>query len=222
MTQTIPTTLAGGVEEPSGDYTYDVLADRWWWSDEIYLMHGFTPGQVVPTTALLLAHKHPDDRERAGAVLTAAIAASGQYCCRHRIIDARRRVHTVVSLGHAVVDEKTGEVVRIVGNLVDLTRSEHLNVAGAVQQALDGAAESRAIIEQAKGALMITHGFSAEEAFLLLRHTSQHRNIKIRELATLLVQSFGGRGASERTAAQMIAASLADPQIQVDAAQLDA
>ncbi|QNK79936.1 PAS and ANTAR domain-containing protein [Nakamurella sp. PAMC28650] len=216
MTQSIPTTLAGGVEEPAGDYTYDVPADRWWWSDEVYLMHGFTPGQVVPTTALLLSHKHPDDRDRAAAVLAAAIAGSGQYCCRHRIIDARRRVHTVVSLGHAVVDQETGKVIRIVGNFVDLTRSEYMNVAGAVQQALDGAAESRAVIEQAKGALMITHGFSADEAFVLLRHTSQQKNIKIRELATMLVDSFSGRGTGGRTAAQMIAASLAEPQGQVE------
>lgn len=218
MTELIASTLAGGVEEPSGEFSYDVLLDRWWWSDEVYVMHGFTPGQVVPTTALLLSHKHPDDRERAAAVLTAAISESGQFCCRHRILDAKRRVRTVVTLGHAVVHEMSGRVVRIVGSFVDLTRSEHISVAGAVQVALDGASAARAVIEQAKGALMITHGFTAEEAFVLLRHTSQQRNIKLRELASLLIASFEGRGSSRLTAAQLIAASLAEPQTVVRAA----
>lgn len=217
MRPSITRTLAGGVEVPSGEFTYDVPTERWWWSDEVYLMHGFTPGQIVPSTALLLSHKHPEDRDRAAAVLTTAIEDAGQFCCRHRIVDAGRRVHTVVSIGRAVVDEESGQVIRIVGHFIDLTLSEQISVTGAVQQALDGAADSRAVIEQAKGALMITHGFSADEAFVLLRTTSQHRNVKIRELASLLIDSFAGCGASQRTAAQMIAASLAAPQIQVQA-----
>jgi hypothetical protein len=217
MTQSIARTLDGGVEIPSGDFTYDVLADRWWWSDEVYVMHGFTPGQIVPTTALLLSHKHPDDRDRAAAVLTTAIAGAGQFCCRHRIVDAGRRVHTVVSLGRAVTDENSGQVIRIIGQFIDLTFSDHISVSGAVQQALDGAAESRAVIEQAKGALMICHGFTAKEAFVLLKTTSQQRNVKIRELASLLVESFAGRGASDLTAAQMVAASLTEPWIPVEA-----
>ena len=40
----------------------------------MYLLHGFEPGEVVPTTELMMAHKDVGDRddalERAQAVLT--------------------------------------------------------------------------------------------------------------------------------------------------------
>jgi AmiR/NasT family two-component response regulator len=49
--------------------------------------------------------------------------------------------------------------------------------------------ESRAVIEQAKGVLMACHGIDADEAFGLLRRQSQHRNVKLREVAHDVVAS---------------------------------
>ena len=48
---------------------------------------------------------------------------------------------------------------------------------------LTKAMESRAVIEQAKGVLMSTHGIDADEAFDLLRQHSQTTNRKLREVA---------------------------------------
>lgn len=45
------------------------------------------------------------------------------------------------------------------------------------------AMQSRAVIDQARGILMAQHGCDAEEAFAILRRTSQQANIKIRDLA---------------------------------------
>jgi GAF domain-containing protein len=47
---------------------------------------------------------------------------------------------------------------------------------------------SRATIEQAKGLLMERYGCSAEEAFRMLRHTSSRTNVKLRDVATTLVE----------------------------------
>jgi len=49
--------------------------------------------------------------------------------------------------------------------------------------------EQRAVIEQAKGILMATLGCDADRAFELLREESQHRNIKLREVAEELVRT---------------------------------
>lgn len=51
---------------------------------------------------------------------------------------------------------------------------------------LEGKLASQPEIEQAKGALMLAYGLSADAAFALLRFHSQHRNVKIRAIATQL------------------------------------
>jgi hypothetical protein len=48
---------------------------------------------------------------------------------------------------------------------------------------LAAAIESRDIIGQAKGVIMVTVGCSADEAFLLLKRQSQHENRKVTEVA---------------------------------------
>ena len=49
------------------------------------------------------------------------------------------------------------------------------------------ALESRDVIGQAKGVLMERRGLSADEAFDVLRRTSQDLNVKLREVAETLV-----------------------------------
>jgi hypothetical protein len=64
--------------------------------------------------------------------------------------------------------------------------------------ALQGRLATLPVIEQAKGGLMMTYGLTADAAFAALRAHSQHRNIKIRDLAAELIGTaphhpFGAR-----------------------------
>jgi len=52
--------------------------------------------------------------------------------------------------------------------------------------ALEGKLATLPAIEQAKGALMLTYGLTADAAFALLRFHSQHRNLRIRAIAAQL------------------------------------
>jgi GAF domain-containing protein len=52
---------------------------------------------------------------------------------------------------------------------------------------------SRAVIEQAKGVLMARDGLDADAAFERLRFDSQHRNVKLRQIAEEIVASTQGR-----------------------------
>jgi hypothetical protein len=56
------------------------------------------------------------------------------------------------------------------------------------------AAESRALIEQAKGMLMHEHGWDAEEAFAELLKRSNDTNTRVRDLATAMVTAAGPAG----------------------------
>jgi hypothetical protein len=54
-------------------------------------------------------------------------------------------------------------------------------------EGLREAVQSRDVIGQAKGILMERENLSADDAFATLRHTSQSRNVKVRDLAQQLV-----------------------------------
>jgi GAF domain-containing protein len=71
---------------------------------------------------------------------------------------------------------------------VALANAQVYDSAYRMTQQLQEALTSRAVIDQAKGILMAQRGVGAEEAFNMLRTTSQCENRKLRELAEELVE----------------------------------
>ncbi|SFR24762.1 GAF domain-containing protein [Lentzea waywayandensis] len=61
-------------------------------------------------------------------------------------------------------------------------------------QHLEQALESRAVIEQAKGALMAAHECTADEAFTMLVERSQRDNVKLRNIALALLRTVTRSG----------------------------
>ena len=59
-----------------------------------------------------------------------------------------------------------------------------------IYEAVRDIAEKRALIDQAKGMLMIVYGTDADAAFDLLRWQSQHHNVKLRVVAEQVVADF--------------------------------
>ena len=70
---------------------------------------------------------------------------------------------------------------------VALANAQLYDSAYSMTQQLQEALTSRAVIDQAKGMLMREHGIGAEEAFELLRLSSQRQNRKLRDLAQEMV-----------------------------------
>lgn len=54
---------------------------------------------------------------------------------------------------------------------------------------LEAAMESRALIDQALGVLMARHDLTADQAFTVLSEISNRTNIKLREIASMLVET---------------------------------
>ena len=82
-----------------GSFKYFRDEERWEWSDAVAQMHGYAPGAVEPTTALVMSHKHPDDAPTV-ALLIESVAGQGQpFSSRHRIIDTTGRTHSVLVVG---------------------------------------------------------------------------------------------------------------------------
>lgn len=174
---------------PYGPFRYNVATKAWWWSDDLYRIHGFEPGDVVPTTELFVRHKHPDDAAVATAIILNAFTSGEPFALWHRIIDARLRTRTVVSVGEGVHDD-TGTLVEVRGYMVDVTGSKRSQTARDIDEAVRRSAESRGTIEQAKGVIMATLSVDADEAFVRLKRCSQNANVKLRDLAQYLLATL--------------------------------
>lgn len=48
----------------AGSFSYSPATRRWVWSEGLYLIHGHRPGDIVPSTELILSHVHPEDSFR--------------------------------------------------------------------------------------------------------------------------------------------------------------
>jgi PAS domain S-box-containing protein len=202
--------LSGGTAEPVARFRYDAVDGTWWWSPAMYALHGFSPGEVVPTTALLLAHKHADDRARTEGRLQEALSTGEPFCCRHRIIDASGRVHMVLSLAEPVCDD-LGTVVAVQGFFIDVTDSLRRVAEQEAHTAVVRATQTRAVIEQAKGLLVGIYGIDPDAAFNLLRWHSQQTNTKIRDLADGLVEHMSHAPVDGRSPARRLNAYLGVP-----------
>ncbi|MBF4998202.1 ANTAR domain-containing protein [Nocardia sp. BSTN01] len=178
--------VGAGDPQGVGRFRFWFAEGRWEWSDEVARMHGYAPGQIEPTTELLLEHKHPDDRDRVEATLVTSVEDHAPFSSRHRIVDTDGTVRDVLVVSEPMLDA-SGEVIGTQGYYVDLTDSVDRQRRALLDEELPAVIERRAAIEQAKGILMFVYRISAEQAFRVLAWRSQETNVKLQELAAQLV-----------------------------------
>lgn len=169
-----------------GAFRFWFVGQRWEWSDEVARMHGYEPGEVVPTTKLLMSHKHPEDRAHVQELLDYALQSEESFSSRHRFLDTSGTVHDAIVVADRMLDE-SGAVLGTEGYYIDLTNTFDETRREVLDEALPDLFESRAAIEQAKGVLMFVYRVSAEQAFRVLQWRSQETNVKLRALAKQLL-----------------------------------
>jgi len=139
-----------------GQFAHDVTKGRWW-SETMYAIYGFRPGEVVPS-----------------------------------------------------VRTDGGAVVELRGYLVDMTEARRRDAEDEAAAAVRGAVRHRAVIEQAKGALMFVYGVDEETAIAILKTVSQHKNVKLNQLAAELMAAAPSTPAFP-AAERSLAGLLGDP-----------
>src|ERR1700734_659779 len=169
-----------------GSYRYAAAEGSWRWSDGVYIIHGFRRGEVVPSTALLLAHAHAADRRHTAQLLESCLRNGELFSFLYRLINASGQLRWALIAGEGVFGRQ-GQVTGLRGYLIDMTEPQSRARSRDVPSTLRKAITARAVIEQAKGALMLVYGLDAGAAFAVLSWQSQHANIKLRELAERLV-----------------------------------
>lgn len=181
---------------PSGTFELDVASGSMNWSEGMFGIHGLQPGEVVPTFDVLMAHKHPGDREPVRALWADLLEGGGQGALLHRIIDVRGRERRVFSAIQAVA-APSGRVELARGFMVDVTQSLRIESQHAATEAIEGAFGHKAVIEQAKGIVMTLHSVDAESAFRVLAARSQHANVKLHLVAEELTSAAANGKARE-------------------------
>ena len=204
LTEQSAQAVAESVAPPRPDaiarYRYDRCAGTWWWSPEMFTLHGLPPGSPQPDAEALLRRVSPEDRPRLLAAVTEACASGRAFALELRIVRPDGTPRTVVLTGEAQLDV-TGAVATVEGMGVDLagcrppgSDTARLEALQAEVCQLRSAMASRAGIEQAKGILMLLTTCSDQVAFDLLAHISSHTHRKVRDVAQVITESASGHG----------------------------
>ena len=180
--------IIGGPPQRVGRFEYRYDTDEWTWSDTVARIHGYQPGEITPTTELVLSHKHPDDLTHVRALLAQTAAP---FSSRHRIITTSGETRKVVVVGDAVTDHND-RVVATRGFYIDVTDSFVADLRESVDEEMEVVLVHREVIDIAKGMLMATYRISADAAFGVLRWRSQELNVKLFNIAERLVDELPG------------------------------
>ena len=187
-----------GPERITGRYRYDRRTQGWWWSPEMYTVHGLPATSTPPAIDDYLRYQHTEDRPRVREAISRACAEGRAFALETRIVRADGRARAVVLVGEPQRDQ-TGAVAAIEGMCVDITESRPHGPDGDRTRALEAevdqmraAMASRATIEQAKGILMLLTGCGDQVAFDLLAHISSHTHRKVRDIAEVITHSASG------------------------------
>ncbi|MGO1180761.1 PAS and ANTAR domain-containing protein, partial [Cellulosimicrobium funkei] len=181
--------LAVGTHLLVGQYRVELGTGTWWWSDEVYTMHGWAPGDVQPSLDALRSRKHPDDRARVVRAATEAIRSGRPFSCAHRIVDGHGKARSVVVTGQGRRDAR-GRVVEIAGYVVDVTPTHKEALERESQRAVTRAFVAQAAVEQVKGVLMAVHGVDDVAAGQLLAEAAGEAGVPVQETASQVMRAL--------------------------------
>jgi hypothetical protein len=182
----------------AGRFRGDLATDQWWWSPEVFELHGIPGGSVAPSIGLLLSQVDPADRPGLHEALSAAGSPGAPFVREYRAlcVDGQQRTVMLVcepeSDSAGVVTALTGLVVDVTGSRPAPPTDEQVRRLEAEVEQLRSAMNSRAAIEQAKGVVMLLMGCGDQVAFDLLAHISSHTHRKVRDVAVAIVESASG------------------------------
>ncbi|MBD2426948.1 response regulator [Phormidium sp. FACHB-1136] len=92
-----------------------------YWTEELYLIHGFDPSDPPPTPEQIEALIHPDDQQLHADVIQAAAQRGEAFEANLRIIRADGEVRYINARGGPLFDDD-GKMVKLTGTTFDVTR----------------------------------------------------------------------------------------------------
>ncbi|MDR5900361.1 PAS domain-containing protein [Halomonas vilamensis] len=102
-----------------GSWQFDLPEEHRVWSNEIYRLLGYEPGEIIPSAEEITAHLHPEDRARVEASMVHALK-TGAHDINYRIVRPSGEVRYVHELARGERDSQ-GALLRLSGTVQDIT-----------------------------------------------------------------------------------------------------
>ena len=108
-----------------GNWDWDIVNNRLYWSDEIYRIFGLKPQEFGATYQAFLRSVHPESREHVEKAVDRALHEKMPYSIDHRILlpdGSERMVHEQAE----VIFDGHGNAVRMMGTVQDITEQKRV------------------------------------------------------------------------------------------------
>jgi len=109
-----------------GVWNHDLVSNKVEWSAELERVFGLQPGEFIGTADAFYNAVHPDDRDRVGATVNAAMGRLSDFEMEFRFTRADGEMRWMLARGHVYACE-SGEARRIAGVGMDITDRRKLD-----------------------------------------------------------------------------------------------
>jgi len=123
-----------------------VSESPFYWSNEVFRILGYEPGQIAVSKENFLHAVHPEDRQQVQEALDKATRLSIGYSLDHRVILPDGSVRHVHEVAQVFNDGQTSRATKIVGIIQDITERK------AFEEKL---AEQASLLDQASDAILL-------------------------------------------------------------------
>ena len=194
--------FSGRLDNRVGRFLGRPQADQWVCDQQLDAILGSPRGGIPASLQTLLQHIADDERSFVADAFRAGVEHGDPMIVSCRLHTSDGSVRSVLITAELSDNEPNGVSMSallrmdglaaatgpwLAGQVVDLTTLRLGASRAAANHAVLEAAKHRAVIEQAKGILMVTRQLDADTAFELLRQYSQNTNTQVHDLAAHLV-----------------------------------
>jgi len=124
----------------------DLNANPLRWSDEVYRIFGYQPGEFEPTNERFLAAVHPDDRERVESAVAKALQEGKEFKIEHRIVLPNGSERIVEQQSDVIFS--SGKPLKMMGTVLDITERRR-----AEEKLRESEENFRSLFESARDAI---------------------------------------------------------------------
>ncbi|MDM8567092.1 PAS domain S-box protein [Candidatus Halobeggiatoa sp. HSG11] len=117
------------------------------WSEQMFRLLGYEPGEIEANVEFFMAHIHPDDREYQEKMLAEIILNKENFSYEYRLIKKDGSICHIEANGRSYYDKKDN-IIKMVGFLQDITRRKQ------IENELQIAKEKAEVANQTKSAFL--------------------------------------------------------------------